>query len=108
MNNRDLSKQKIDIIEDYTDANSFEPFPCTACGQCCRNVYLSALTEYLSRGDGVCRFLDENSNLCSIYEERPLVCNVSKYFEMYLKDKISWDDYLKQNLSVCQILQVTH
>lgn len=33
------------------------PFPRTACGQCCRRVYLSELTAYLYRGDGICVIL---------------------------------------------------
>lgn len=101
-----LSKQNIRIVQDFTNNDSFEPFPCTACGQCCRNVHLSPLTEYLSRGDGVCRYLDEQTNLCSIYEERPLICNVENFFKLFLKDKISWANYVRQNLDFCQALQI--
>lgn len=100
-----FSKQKIDIVEDCADEINTLPFPCTACGQCCRNVHLSRLTEYLSRGDGICRYLDENSNLCSIYEERPLVCNVENFFKKYLSDKILWTDFVEQNLVICRTLQ---
>ena len=101
-----FSKQKIDIVEDCADEINTLPFPCTACGQCCRNVHLSRLTEYLSRGDGICRYLDENSNLCSIYEERPLGCNVDKFFKLFLKDKISWLDYVRQNSDFCRVLLI--
>ena len=105
MSIQQLSKHKIDITKDYAD-DGFEPFPCIACGQCCRNVHLSPLTEYLSRGDGICRYLDENSNLCSIYEERPLVCNVENFFKLFLKDKISWLDYVRQNSDFCRVLLI--
>lgn len=98
------TKQKIDIAEDNTDENDDFSFPCTACGQCCRNVHLSPLTEYLSRGDGVCQYLDEQTNLCRIYNDRPLVCNTKDFFKVYLKHQITWASYIKQNLSICQIL----
>ena len=105
MSIQQLSKHKIDITKDYAD-DGFEPFPCIACGQCCRNVHLSPLTEYLSRGDGVCKYLDNFTNLCTIYEERPLVCNVDKFFKLFLKDKISWLDYVRQNSDFCRVLLI--
>lgn len=97
-------KQKIDITKDYAD-DGFEPFPCIACGQCCRNVHLSPLTNYLSRGDGVCQYLDEDSNLCSIYEERPLVCKVEEYYQNYLVHKVSWKAFVELNIEHCINLQ---
>lgn len=104
MSIQQLSKHKIDITKDYAD-DGFEPFPCIACGQCCRNVHLSPLTNYLSRGDGVCQYLDEDSNLCSIYEERPIFCNITNFFKIYLSDKILWTDFVEQNLVICRTLQ---
>ncbi|NEN75009.1 YkgJ family cysteine cluster protein [Pelistega sp. NLN82] len=80
------------------------PFPCTACGKCCRHVGKSEQTAFLDRGDGICQFLDEVSNLCTIYEDRPLVCRVEDYYRAYLTDKISWDDFVKDNLAICEKL----
>lgn len=80
-------------------------FPCYACGQCCRYVDKSTQTAYLSRGDGVCRHLDEQSNLCMIYEHRPLVCQVEKYYQVYLKEHLSWQDFVERNVQICQKLQ---
>lgn len=40
---------------------SLLPFPCTACGQCCRNVHLSDQTAYLDRGDGTCLHFNETA-----------------------------------------------
>lgn len=80
-------------------------FPCSACGLCCRRVHLSEQTAFLDRGNGVCRYLDTVSNLCSIYEIRPLVCQVKEYYQVYLKDTINWDDFVKINLEVCHQLQ---
>lgn len=84
--------------------SNLEPFPCTACGKCCRHVDKSEQTAFLSRGDGVCQFFDETTNLCTIYEERPLVCRVEDYYSTYLADKISWEEFVKLNLEVCERL----
>lgn len=99
-----FSKHKIDITKDYAD-DGFEPFPCIACGQCCRNVHLSPLTEYLSRGDGVCKYLDNFTNLCTIYEERPLICKVKEYYKSYLLESMSWKIFVDLNIEHCINLQ---
>ena len=53
-----------------------EAFPCAVCGACCRSLDSSPLLAALDRGDGVCRHLDEESNLCGMYDERPEICRV--------------------------------
>ena len=80
-------------------------FPCSSCGQCCRRVNQSDQTKYLDGGDGVCRYLDKQSNLCSIYEDRPLVCRVEDYYQEFLQDKITWISFVEMNVKVCEILQ---
>lgn len=81
-------------------------FPCTACGQCCRLVYLNEQTAYLNRGDGVCRHFDEQHNLCSIYENRPLVCNIKQYYRTHLSDDVTWNDFVKINWEICEQLSM--
>ena len=78
-------------------------FKCDKCGQCCRHLANSEVYKELDRGDGVCKYLD--GNLCSIYDNRPDICNVDKAFELYFKDVISKDDYLKFNREACLILK---
>ena len=34
----------------------------------------SLLLAELDRGDGVCRHLNDKSNLCRIYDDRPPIC----------------------------------
>lgn len=82
--------------------NSF--FPCTACGKCCRRVSVSEQTAYLSRGDGVCRYLDEQSNLCTIYQTRPLVCRVEDYYRAHLAEQYTWTEFVRINLEICNKL----
>ena len=66
-------------------------FPCTKCGQCCRNldrtlksdynnVILNELRDsfpYKPSEDGSCEMLTEDG-LCSVYETRPNFCNITK------------------------------
>lgn len=81
------------------------PFPCNACGHCCRNVHLSVDTNFLNRGDGVCRFFEQSTQLCNIYDTRPLVCRVEEYYDTYLADHYTWDGFVKMNMQICQKLQ---
>lgn len=77
------------------------PFPCTACGKCCKLVSNSEQTRFLDRGDGVCRHYDLQTKLCKIYDERPLVCRVEDYYKQHLSEKIDWDSFIRINLEIC-------
>ena len=79
-------------------------FPCTACGKCCRRVGSSPQTQFLDRGDSVCRYLNEQTNLCDIYENRPIVCRVEDYYNAYLTDQIKWIDFIEINQNICNKL----
>ena len=81
-----------------------QPFPCTACGKCCRRVGESEQTAFLDRGDGICRHFDVLTHLCKIYENRPLVCRVEDYYKIHLRHMYEWDDFVKINLDLCEKL----
>jgi hypothetical protein len=83
---------------------SLEPFPCTQCGKCCRNVHLSDLTSWLDRGDGICKYLNSTVNSCSIYESRPDICQIEKQYKNYYAKKYTWAEFTKLNLEVCEKL----
>ena len=71
---------------------------CSKCNApCCRNV-----VDDLSRGDGVCRFLDEETNRCSIYDRRPLICNTDKMFEAFYSQFMSRDEFDEMNRRACR------
>jgi Fe-S-cluster containining protein len=78
---------------------------CSRCGLCCRNLHRSTLYQELDRGDGVCRYLDETTNLCRIYEKRPLVCRVDAAYEAWFQGHMSRADYYAANLQACRTLQ---
>jgi len=63
------------------------------CGACCRALKEKAKTWWvwiwlriLDRGDGTCRFLNEDNNKCRIYNNRPNVCIIKKW--KYTKEQI--------------------
>ena len=78
-------------------------FHCEKCGICCRSLRRSRLYSALDRGDGVCRYLD--GNLCGLYAERPLLCRVDESYETYFKNKMSKEEYYRQNYRSCELLK---
>ncbi len=58
----------------------------------------------LGRGDGVCRHLDEASNLCRIYEERPEICRVAD-MHRHFAGRFSWPEFVELNLRACAELR---
>ncbi len=80
-------------------------FPCTSCGACCRSLSGSDVYRKLDRGDGTCRYYDDQTRLCSIYTNRPSECKIDHTYEMSLSDRISKDDYYDLNIKACNELQ---
>lgn len=78
-------------------------FKCDRCGQCCRNLHKSPMYDELHNGDGICRFLKGNE--CSIYNTRPLVCRVDESYDVFFKDILSYDEYIRLNYESCRILK---
>ena len=69
-------------------------FPCTTCGICCHLVFkdlsssFSELAEEVAemdRGDGICKYQDEDTKRCDIYANRPWFCDSVKVWERYFK-----------------------
>ena len=56
------------------------------------------------RGDGVCRFLDEN-NRCMDYEHRPPICNTDVMYERYFSKFMTREAYDKMNSDACKTLK---
>lgn len=83
-----------------------QPFPCTKCGKCCMNIHLAEETAYLNRGDNICVNFDVSSNLCTIYDDRPDICRVDLQYEKNYSTLVTWDRFVKLNISVCNELLV--
>ena len=79
-------------------------FDCDCCGACCRNIRLSNLSVELDRGDGVCKNLTAD-NLCAIYAERPIFCNVDAYYDKFLSQAMSREEFHELNHDACARLK---
>lgn len=78
-------------------------FPCDCCGCCCKNLSKTKEHMKLDRGDGVCRYLQ--NNLCSIYEHRPLACRIDENYELFYSDKMTLEEYYRLGIEVCKKLK---
>ena len=78
-------------------------FQCDRCGICCRNLKKSNLYKDLDRGDGVCRYLE--NNLCTIYDTRPILCRIDESYKIYFEKIMNKEDYYKLNYEACKILK---
>lgn len=72
-------------------------FECQKCGKCCTLFHIfpegSEPRATLDSGDGTCRYFDRESRLCTIYDSRPIICNHAKYYDTYLADRMTRDDF---------------
>ncbi len=76
-------------------------FQCDKCGICCQSLAGIELYKELDRGDGTCRYFDNETNLCKIYDKRPLLCNVDKSYDMYFSSFMTRKEYEKVNYDAC-------
>jgi len=77
-------------------------FPCEKCGACCRRVGEVFFARHMANPDGVCKYLDEATNLCTIYSQRPIFCRVDELYEKNLADKMSREEFYRINKEVCK------
>ena len=56
-------------------------------------------------GTGVCIHYDRETRKCQIYESRPLICNVDRFYETYLQDKMSREEFYEMNYAACRRMQ---
>lgn len=81
-----------------------QKFYCDRCGYCCQNLQLSHFYDDLNDGTGTCIYFDRRTHLCTIYENRPDKCNVKKAYQ-FVRDILSWDEYMKLNYESCRKLK---
>lgn len=79
-------------------------FPCDQCGKCCRNLNKSPLYADLHDGAGICRYLNQETNLCTIYEKRPEKCNIiDSYYHFH--EVMTFHEYIERNIASCRELK---
>lgn len=82
-----------------------DKFKCDCCGACCRNIDKSFYFAAMDKGDGVCKYLNEDTNLCRIYEHRPLLCNVNEAYRIHFEKYMSIEKYQQENYKACKLLK---
>ena len=80
-------------------------FPCERCGICCRNIGNATFAKDMVLPSGVCKHLNEETNLCRIYSARPTFCNVDAFYDKYLSGKITREEFYRQNKQACRKFQ---
>ena len=80
-------------------------FPCSQCGECCRNISHIDELKAFDNGSGVCvNLADDNS--CNIYTSRPTICRVDLVYDKYFASISSWEEFLQKNAEACNQLQI--
>lgn len=83
-------------------------FPCDRCGICCRHIGDVPWARGMALPGGICRYLDQETNLCTIYARRPLFCNVDAYYEAYMKERMSREEFYRLNGLGCRELKAKY
>jgi Fe-S-cluster containining protein len=81
-------------------------FHCDKCGLCCKAIGGNPLFAELDRGDGVCKYLNEN--LCTIYDNRPLLCRVDDTYNLFFKDYMTLEEFYNENYNICRTLKLNN
>ncbi|WP_033753363.1 YkgJ family cysteine cluster protein [Helicobacter pylori] len=91
-------------MEEPKKQKILDRFPCTSCGLCCKNITgIVDLIEF-DTGNGVCKFLDLETNGCKIYESRPLICRIDEAHKK-LFPHIPRKEFYAKNAEICNALQ---
>lgn len=87
------------------DKNMETSFQCDCCGLCCMNLKSNVLYQDLDRGDGICKFFNMTDKLCNVYRNRPVKCNIDEFYNIYMKNTMSREEYYKINYDICKKLK---
>ncbi|MFP6166257.1 YkgJ family cysteine cluster protein [Helicobacter pylori] len=101
-------------MEESKKQTTLNRFPCTSCGLCCKNITRIIELIGFDAGNGVCKFLDSETNLCKIYESHPLICRVDESHPLIcrvdeahkkLYPHIPLKEFYAKNAEICNALQ---
>ncbi|RVZ52993.1 YkgJ family cysteine cluster protein [Helicobacter pylori] len=90
-------------MEESKKRTTLNRFPCTSCGLCCKNI--ARIIELIEFGvsNGVCKFLDLETNLCKIYESLPLICRIDEVHKKLYPHPLK--EFYAKNAEICNALQ---
>lgn len=61
--------------------------------------------RHMAKENGVCKYLNEVTNLCMIYPDRPIDCNIDELYERCYKDRMSREEFYRINKEFCKRFQ---
>ena len=76
-------------------------FLCDRCGHCCRRIGKHELYQSLDQGNGICQYLDQETNFCTIYSERPDICRIDVMYERHFSAIYSREQFYAINRTIC-------
>ena len=80
-------------------------FVCDKCGACCRQLqFFGNIYSELDSGNGVCIYLDRDTNSCTIYKDRPSICKIEHGYSVYFSD-VNYDEYINITKKACALLK---
>ncbi|WQU98882.1 YkgJ family cysteine cluster protein [Helicobacter pylori] len=91
-------------MEESKKQKILDRFPCTSCGLCCKNITGIVELKEFDTGNGVCKFLDLETNGCKIYESCPLICRIDEAHKK-LFPHIPCKEFYAKNAEICNALQ---
>lgn len=78
-------------------------YKCENCAECCKNWNVARFDPSMADKNGVCIYLDTETNLCKIYDSRPDFCNICTLYNKYYSH-IDLDYYLQDLRVGCDAL----
>ena len=79
---------------------------CESCGaQCCRNWNPAYFDKNIVDENGICIYLNTQTNLCTIYEKRPIFCRTYAWYEKTYSSTMSLERYLHEQKMGCKTLK---
>ena len=77
-------------------------FNCEMCGNCCRRIGKTLFAKGMALPDGSCKYLNKETNLCKIYNERPIFCRVDDYYDKFLFNQMTREEFYRKNKEICR------
>lgn len=56
-------------------------------------------------GNGVCKYLDLDSNMCRIYDNRPEICNIESMYKKHFYKFYTKEEFIRLNIESCNVMQ---
>jgi hypothetical protein len=66
-------------------------FPCNQCGACCRHVNRASETQFLDRGDGICRHYQMETAVRD--KNTSAYFQVDKQYQLNYQQQYSWQEF---------------